>query len=36
MDNNVATLPKIDLKTIHYSKDMNKDIATLPKKDLKT
>ena len=36
MDNNVATLPKMDLKTRHYTKDMNKDIATLPKKDLKT
>ena len=32
------TPPKKDLKTRHYSKDMNMDnnVATLPKKDLKT
>ena len=36
MDMNIVTPPKKDLKTRHYSKDMNKDKATLPKKGLKT
>ena len=35
---NIVTPPKKDLKTRHYSKDMNMDnnVATLPKKGLKT
>ena len=38
MDMNTMTLPKKDLKTRHYSKDMNMDnnVAPLPKKGLKT
>ena len=38
MDMTKETPPKKDLKTRHYSKDMNMDnnVATLPKKDLKT
>ena len=38
MDMNIATPPKMGLKTRHYSKDMNMDnnVATLPKKGLKT
>ena len=38
MNMNIVTPPKKDLKTRHYSKDMNMDnnVATLPKKGLKT
>ena len=36
MDMNIVTPPKKDLKTRHYSKDMENHIVTLPKKGLKT